>query len=71
MNEKQVVRKIGEVLESLPNVTFKVVLEDNSEVLAHLSGKMRLFKIKILSGDKVMIEFSPHDLTKGRIIQRL
>ena len=71
MGDKQVIKKTGEVIEKLPNVTFKVVLDDGKEVLAHLSGKMRLFSIKILPGDKVFIEFSPHDLTKGRIVQRL
>jgi len=69
--DEQIIRKTGKVIENLPNVTFRVVLEDNNEILAHLSGKMRLFKIKILPGDKVMVELSKYDLTKGRIIQRL
>ena len=61
----------GQVLESLPNANFKVKLEDGREVLAHLAGKMRLFYIRVLVGDRVKVEFSPYDETKGRIIQRL
>lgn len=61
----------GSVLEALPNATFKVVLESGQEVLAHISGKIRMHYIKILPGDKVQMEMSPYDLTKGRIIRRL
>ena len=60
----------GEVAELLPAATFKVKLENGHEVLAHLSGKMRMFKIKILPGDKVKIQMTPYDLTKGRITYR-
>jgi len=60
----------GEVIELLPAATFKVKLENSQEILAHLSGKMRMFKIRILPGDKVKLQISPYDLTKGRIIYR-
>ena len=60
----------GVVLELLPNAMFKVKLENGHEVLAHISGKMRMYYIKILPGDKVKLELSPYDLTKGRIIFR-
>ena len=60
----------GTVIESLPNAMFKVELENNFVVLAHVSGKMRKFFIRILPGDKVRMELSPYDLTKGRITYR-
>jgi len=69
--EKEIVNLSGEVLELLPNATFKVKLENNHEVLAHISGRMRVNYIKLLPGDKVSIEMSPYDLTKGRITRRL
>ena len=61
----------GEVREALPNATFKVALEDGREILAHLAGKMRLFYIRVLVGDKVKVELSPYGDNKGRIVQRL
>lgn len=61
----------GEVIELLPAGTFKVKLESGQEVLGHLSGKMRLNRIKLLPGDQVKLQLSPYDLTKGRIIYRL
>ncbi len=61
----------GQVIEALPNATFKVILEDGREILAHLAGKMRLFYIKVLVGDKVKVEMTPYDEKRGRIIQRL
>ncbi|HEV09356.1 MAG: translation initiation factor IF-1 [Sulfurihydrogenibium sp.] len=61
----------GTVLEALPNAMFKVQLETGHEVLAHVSGKMRMHFIKILPGDKVKVELSPYDLTRGRIIFRV
>jgi len=61
----------GEVLELKPAATFKVRLENGHEILAHLSGKMRINKIKLLPGDRVRIQISPYDLTKGRITYRL
>jgi translation initiation factor IF-1 len=60
----------GVVSETLPNATFKVKLENDHEILAHISGKMRMHFIKILVGDKVSVELSPYDLTKGRITYR-
>ena len=60
----------GTVVEALPNAMFRVKLENEHLVLAHISGKMRMYFIKILPGDKVIIEMSPYDLTKGRIIYR-
>lgn len=63
--------KVGTVIEALPNGFFRVKLEDNSTVLAHLSGKMRLYYIKVLVGDKVKIEMTPYSSERGRIIQRL
>jgi translation initiation factor IF-1 len=60
----------GEVVESLPNAFFRVKLENNHTVLAHISGKMRKYYIRILPGDKVKVELSPYDLTRGRITWR-
>ena len=60
----------GEIRETLPNANFKVVLDNGHEILAHVSGKMRMHYIKILPGDKVKIEMSPYDLSKGRITYR-
>ncbi len=71
MSDKQVLKKTGRVIENLPNALFRVKMEDGSIVLAHLSGKMRIFSIKVLPGDTVVVEFSPYDLTKGRIVQRM
>ena len=64
------IRKEGKVIESLPNAYFKVELEDNSQVLAHLAGKLRLYRIKILPGDRVTVEVSPYDNDRGRIVYR-
>lgn len=60
----------GEVLESLPAGTFKVELDNGHEILAHLAGKMRMFHIRITPGDKVKVEMTPYDLSKGRIVFR-
>ena len=60
----------GVVLELLPNAMFKVKLENNHEILAHSSGKMRKNRIRVLAGDKVTVEMTPYDLTKGRITFR-
>ena len=62
---------IGVVTEALPNATFRVRLEDGREILGHLSGKMRLYRIKVLVGDKVEVELSPYGEEKGRIVRRL
>ena len=61
----------GEVEESLPNLLFRVRLENDHEVLAHLAGKMRRFRIRVLPGDRVRVEVSPYDLDRGRIVYRL
>ena len=60
----------GTVVEALPNAMFRVQLENNHTVLAHISGKMRMYFIKILPGDKVTVELSPYDLKRGRITYR-
>ena len=70
-NNKDVIKVDGEVLETLPNALFRVKLDNGHEILAHLSGKMRMNFIKILPGDKVSIEMSPYDEGKGRIVYRL
>ncbi|MDP8258863.1 MAG: translation initiation factor IF-1 [Candidatus Aadella gelida] len=60
----------GEIVETLPNAMFKVKLENGHVVLAHVSGKMRMYFIRIVPGDTVTVELSPYDLDRGRIIQR-
>jgi len=69
--EKELIKVEGVVLETLPSTTFKVKLENGHEVLAHISGRMRVHYIKLLPGDKVEMEMSPYDLTRGRITKRL
>jgi len=66
-NTKEVIEVVGTVLEPLPNAMFRVELENGHIILAHISGKMRMHYIKILPGDKVKVEMTPYDLTKGRI----
>ena len=70
MSKEDVIEVEGIVSEALPNTLFKVKLENGHEILAHISGKLRMNYIKILQGDKVKIELSPYDLTKGRITWR-
>ena len=70
MAKEDVIEAEGTVIESLPNTNFKVELENGYVVLAHISGKLRMNYIKILPGDKVKVELSPYDLTKGRITWR-
>lgn len=70
MAKKDAIQVEGTVVDSLPNATFKVELENKHQILAHISGKMRMHYIKILPGDKVTIELSPYDLTRGRITYR-
>ena len=70
MSKQDMIEIEGTVVESLPNATFQVELENGHRILAHISGKLRMNFIKILPGDKVTIEMSPYDLTKGRIIWR-
>jgi len=67
---KEVIKAEGVITEALPNTTFRVTLDDGAEILAHLSGKMRRYFIRILPGDKVTIEMTPYDKTKGRIVYR-
>ena len=67
MSKADVIEIEGTVVEKLPNAMFKVALENGHEVLAHISGKLSMNYIKILPGDKVTLELSPYDLTKGRI----
>ncbi len=68
---KNLIIKTGVVTEALPNVMFRVTLDNELKILAHLSGKMRLHNINIHPGDKVSVEMSPYDITKGRINKRL
>lgn len=70
MSEKQVIEVTGTVAETLPNAMFRVEIEGGHTILAHISGKMRMHYIRILPGDKVTVEMTPYDLTKGRITYR-
>ena len=70
MPEAEAIRVEGTIIEPLPNAMFRVKLENGHKVLAHISGKMRMHFIKILPGDKVTVELSPYDLTRGRITFR-
>ena len=69
--KKELITVEGVVMEALPSTTFKVKLENGHEILAHISGRMRVNYIKLLPGDKVILEMSPYDLTRGRITKRL
>lgn len=71
MKQINTTRERGQVLEALPSLLFKIKLENGSEVLAHLAGKLRINRIKILLGDKVLVEMSPYDEKRGRIVYRL
>ena len=70
MAKEEKIQVDGEVLESLPNAMFRVKLENDHEIIAHISGKMRMHYIRILPGDRVTVDISPYDLTKGRITYR-
>ena len=70
MAKQEPIKQEGEILEALPNAQFRVKLENGHEILAHVSGKMRMYYIKILTGDRVSVEMSPYDLSKGRITYR-
>jgi translation initiation factor IF-1 len=70
MAKEDMIEMQGEVMENLPNATFKVKLENGHIVLGHISGKMRMHYIRILPGDKVTVQLTPYDLTKGRIVFR-
>ena len=69
-NKEELIEFEGVVTETLPNTMFRVELENGHEIIAHISGKMRMHYIKILPGDRVKLEMSPYDLTKGRITYR-
>jgi translation initiation factor IF-1 len=70
MAKKEVIQVDGTILEALPNAMFRVELENGHKILAHISGKMRMHFIQILPGDKVAVELSPYDLSRGRITFR-
>jgi len=70
MAKDEAIKADGTIIETLPNASFRVELENGHKVLAHISGKMRMHFIKILPGDKVTLELSPYDLSRGRIVYR-
>ena len=70
MAKEEAIEVEGKVIETLPNAMFRVELENGHRVLAHISGKMRMHYIKIIPGDKVSLQLSPYDLTRGRIVYR-
>ena len=70
MAKEKMITADGSIMENLPNASFRVKLDNGHEVLAHISGKMRMHYIKILPGDKVTVELSPYDLSRGRITYR-
>lgn len=70
MTKQDVIEVEGTVLEAMPNTMFQVELENGHKILAHISGKLRMNYIRILPGDKVIVELSPYDLTRGRIVWR-
>ncbi len=70
MAKEEAIQVEGTIIEPLPNAMFRVELENGHRVLAHISGKMRMHYIKILPGDKVTVELSPYDLTRGRVVFR-
>lgn len=70
MPKEEPIEVAGTIIETLPNAMFRIELENGHKVLAHISGKMRMHFIKILPGDKVMVELSPYDLSRGRITYR-
>jgi len=71
MAKKDTIKLEGVIAETLPSTTFRVTLDNGHEILAHISGRMRVHYIRLLPGDRVLVEMSPYDLTKGRITQRL
>ena len=70
MSKEETIQMAGEIVETLPNATFRVKLENGHTVLGHISGKMRMHYIRILPGDKVTVELSPYDVKRGRIVLR-
>ena len=69
--QKNTIELEGVVVETLPNAVFRVEIEGGQTVLAHIAGKLRVNKIRVLPGDKVIVEMTPYDLTRGRVIRRL
>ena len=67
---KNIIKRSGVVSEALPSTHFRVKLDDGQEIMAHLAGKLRMFRIKVLPGDKVTVEMSPYDNKRGRIVYR-
>jgi len=70
MPKKTPIRKSGVILEALPSTNFKVKLDDGKEILCHLAGRLRIYRIKVLPGDRVTVEVSPYDEKRGRIVYR-
>ena len=70
MGRQDVIEMVGTVEELLPATLFRIALENGHEIMAHLSGKMRMNKIRLLPGDKVKVEMTPYDLSKGRVVYR-
>jgi len=70
MQENRIYKE-GVVMEALPSTLFRVKLEDGSEIIAHLAGRLRIHHIRVLAGDRIRVELSPYDETKGRIVHRL
>jgi len=68
--QKKILRKKGKVIEALPSTHFRVILDDGEEIIAHLAGKLRIYRIKVLPGDRVTVEISPYDEKRGRIVYR-
>lgn len=68
--DKKTIRKTGRVIEALPGTNFRVQLDGGEEILCHLAGKLRMFRIKILTGDRVTVEMTPYDQKRGRIVYR-
>jgi translation initiation factor IF-1 len=71
MPDKDIIEFEGEVIEALPNALFKIKLDSGQEIMGHLSGKMRMHYIRLVEGDRVLVEMTPYDLSKGRIKRRL
>lgn len=71
MSKEETIKFEGDIVDVMPNATFKVTIETGHTILAHISGKMRQNQIRILMGDKVSVEMSPYDLTRGRITRRI
>ena len=70
MAKEETIQMQGEIVETLPNAMFRVKLENEHEIIAHTAGRMRKNRIRVLTGDKVLVEMTPYDLTKGRITYR-